>query len=248
MQKLFKFTKEQIINRGGREKIPAHLFVDPEDPTVLYIKVNDEIEILDNSIYELVAPNITFEDGDTDTTNVSFLTKPTPLYVSVEDVLTLCSQLPINVQDIIFHIRAASKMANFHAFHNAEDLDSSSDLDKIFETKDFDKEYYPFYMFVKYKAAVESLKEFYIGAVTKPKEFLDALSDLQRKEVMDLDAIKKLLDSLENEADDWLEDVITITADPKWALRGKNSLAILNSNYRPYHPTYLDRTGWTRGY
>ena len=76
----------------------------------------------------------------------------------------------------------------------------------------------------------------------------NVLSDLERQEKMDLDAIKKLLDSLSAEAEDWLELVATITADPKWALRGKYSYAVINKTYRPYHPTLIDRNGWNRGY
>ena len=65
---------------------------------------------------------------------------------------------------------------------------------------------------------------------------------------MDLDAIRKLLDDLTTEAEDWLELVATITADPKWALRGKYSYAVTNKTYRPYHRTLIDRNGWDRGY
>ena len=38
------------------------------------------------------------------------------------------------------------------------------------------------------------------------------------------------MDEMEHEADEWLELVVTITADPKWALRGKYSYAVYNSN------------------
>jgi hypothetical protein len=69
---------------------------------------------------------------------------------------------------------------------------------------------------------------------------------------MDLDAIRELMDALEAEADELLELVVNITADPKWALRSKYSYAISLEMMKPYHNTYIDRkgggNGWNRGY
>ena len=30
---------DKVISRGGREKLPAYIFIDPEEPNVLYISV-----------------------------------------------------------------------------------------------------------------------------------------------------------------------------------------------------------------
>lgn len=57
-------------------------------------------------------------------------------------------------------------------------------------------------MFVKYTAVADCVKSFYMKVISQPFKFKDILSDLERDEEMDLDAIKKFLDSLENEADD----------------------------------------------
>ena len=143
------------------------------------------------------------------------------------------------------HIRTASLIVDYWA--NRSDIDT-----KDFTIENIKEEYYPFYMFVKYKAAVESLKEFYIGAITDPYKYKDALSDLIREEEMDLNAIKKLIDDLNLEAEEYLNYIVTMTTDPEWALRGKYSYAIPMPFSRPYHDTFIDKkgggNGWGRGY
>ena len=78
------------------------------------------------------------------------------------------------------------------------------------------------------------------------------LSDLEREETWDFDAWRKLMADFEKEADEWLELVITITADPKWALRGKYCYSAFYTNANPYHriqwgqPPHKDN--YNRGY
>ena len=55
---------DKVKQMGKKERIPAYLLVDPYDPSVLYIRTNGKIEILDNSIYEVVIRDLEFEDGD----------------------------------------------------------------------------------------------------------------------------------------------------------------------------------------
>ena len=237
---------DKIKKLGKKEKIPAYVFADPDDPTIIYIKTNGVIEILDNSVYEVVIPNLEFEDGEIiDKYKCEFTTKLTPCYVSVEEVLALCNGVKIPERDILMHIRTASLIVDYWA--------SRSDIDiKDFTVENVREEYYPFFMFIKYKAAVESLKEFYIGAVTDPYKYKDALSDLIREEEMDLEAIKKLIDDLNLEAEEYLNYIVTMTADPEWALRGKYAYSMSLPFSRPYHDTFIDKkgggNGWGRGY
>ena len=240
---------DKVINRGGREKIPVYLFTDPDEPNILYIYSKDDIEIIDNSIYDLIVPELNFTDDTTETKfKQSFITSPSPIYVEVDDVLKECRNIPIE-QDLVIHsIKEASKIADYWAYHDLDDGVPNDEKDKLFTLDNIKDDYYPFYMFVKFTAVADCLKSFYIKAVSQPYKFKDILSDLERDEEMDLSAIKKLIDDLQDEADDWLDLVVTITADPQWALRGKYSFAITNKNYRPYHPTLIDRNGWSRGY
>ena len=243
-------TTDKVINRGGREKIPAYLFIDPNEPNVLYVSTKEDIEIADNSIYELNIPQINFADNSIETKfKYTFITSPSPVYADVDDVLKECRNIPIEKDIVIHSIKEASETVDFWAYHNMDDEDiPTTEEDKLFNLDNIKEDYYPFYMFVKIQAVADSLKTFYIKAVSQPYKYKDILSDLERDEEMDLAAIKALIDDLENEAEEWLELVVTITADPKWALRGKYSFAITNKMYRPYHPTLIDQTGWSRGY
>lgn len=238
---------DKIKKMGKKEKIPAYIYADPDDPTIIYIKTNGVIEILDNSLYEVVINNLRFEDGELiDKYRNDFVTEISPAYVDVDEVLTLCRNINLDRRDILMHIRSASEMAAYYAFKNDPDETLK------FTKENLKEEYYPFYAYVKYQAAVESLKEFYIGAVTNPYKYRDELSDLAREEEMDLDAIRALIDDLQKEAEDWVDWIVTLTADPQWALRSKYSYAVDLKYTKPYHNTYIDSkgggNGWGRGY
>ena len=238
---------DKIKKMGKKEKIPAYIYADPDDPNIIYIKTNGVIQIVDNSIYEVVIKDLEFEDGEIiEKYTNDFITAMSPCYVDVDEVLALCNYMEgIDEKDVLIHIKSACQEVNFYA--HEDDLNPSR-----FTKENLQKEYYPFYMFVKYKAAVETLKAFYIGAVTRPKKIHDVLSDLERLEEYDLDAIRKLLELLEEEAEHWVGHVATITADPEWALRGKYSYAIAPPSSIHYHNTYIDKkgggNGWNRGY
>ena len=239
---------DKVISRGGREKLPAYIFIDPEEPNVLYISTVEDVEIKDNSIYDLMIPELEFEDETVETKfKHSFITAPSPAYVEVDDVLKECRNIPVDTDLIIYNIVKASNTADYWAYKHMEDSEYNNS-DPILKKETIKEDYYPFYMFVKYSALAGSLKAFYLKMVSQPYKFKDIISDLERDEEMDLSAIKKLIDDIEVEAKDWLELIVHITADPEWALRGKYSYAITNKYYRPYHPTLIDRTGWDRGY
>lgn len=244
---LFEPSKDdKIINRAGRERIPVYLFIDPEEPSILYIQTKKDINILDNSIYDLTIPELLFDDDTTEKCKHTFITAPSPAYVDIDDVLKECRNIPVDKDIIIHHIKHASQIADYWAYHDSDGQNSINK--KVFDINNIEEDYYPFYMFVKYFSVADSIKSFYMEAITKPYKFKDVLSDLEREEQMDLSAIKTLIDEFENEAKEWLEIVVTITADPQWALRGKYSYAITNQNYKPYHSTLIDKTGWSRGY
>ena len=239
---------DKVTNIAGREKIPVYLFVDPQEPSELYIRTYDKATIIDNSVYSLNVPSITFDDGEEiENLKEEFITCPSPAYVSINDVLSLCNGIPIEKKNVAYFIKESSKIADYWAGRKG-DYSNDSILKVEFDKETIENDYYPFYMFVKYRAATECIKEFYIAAVSRPSEYHDVLSDLERKEKMDLEAIKILLDTLNAEADSWLELVVTITADPEWALRGKYSFAVTNFNYKPYHPTGITTGNWNRGY
>jgi hypothetical protein len=178
----------------------------------------------------------------------TFLTPPEGYYVPIEEVKDLIHGLDLNDENILHHIIEAGKTATYWAKRKMEDTKQMPD----FNSPTFQEDYYPFYMFIKLHATVESLKEFYIEAISNPQKWRDVLSDLEREEEWDFDAIKALIDDFEEEAEEWLELVVTITADPKWALRGKYCYSVYHTYSNPYHRIRWgfppDNSSYNRGY
>lgn len=246
-----------------KEKISFRLLVDPDDPNTLILipvekKTPDKVigamkpteeyqqtNLQDGSVYTVNIKDLEFEDGSIYSNKETFITKPSNyMFVDVNDVKDHISGLNVSDESILNHIVDASKQAMYWAKKNVDDASEIPD----FNSPTFQEDYYPFYMFVKHTAMVESLREYYIEMITGPKKWKDTLSDLGREEEMDFDALRKMIDDLANEAEEWLELVTTITADPKWALRGKYSYAIYNAYSNPYHKISWYKNDYSRGF
>ena len=214
-----------------RDKVKFELLVDPDDPSVLILSPIGE-ELQDGSKYVISIKDLEFEDGTVYTNKEEFVTTPKNYYfVSVQDVMDHVQGLKLDEESVMDYIIEASKTAVYWAKRKIEDGGQMPD----FNSPTFQEDYYPFYMFIKMHAIVDSLKEFYIQMVANPYKWRDMLSDLERQEEWDLDALKALIDDFEKEADEWLELVVTITADPKWALRGKYCYSTYYTYSNPYH-------------
>lgn len=213
-----------------KNKVKFNLLVDPDDPSTLILSpINEDIQ--DGSKYVINIKDLEFVDGSIYSNKQTFLTPPEGYYVPIEDVKDLIHGLDLNDENILRHIIEAGKTAMYWAKRKMEDTKQMPD----FNSPTFQEDYYPFYMFIKIHATVESLKEFYIEAISNPQKWRDVLSDLEREEEWDFDAIKALIDDFEEEAEEWLELVVTITADPKWALRGKYCYSVYHTYSNPYH-------------
>jgi hypothetical protein len=246
-----------------KEKVSFKLLVDPDDPgTLILLPVEkkppkptigtmkpsedfQQAELKNGSVYSVNLKNIEFTDGSIYSNKVEFYTKPDDyMFVEVDDVQSHIRALNIPDENILDHIIDASKMAMYWAKKNAEEFKSIPD----FNSPTFQEDYYPFYMYIKHTAMAHAVKEYYIEMITGPKKWKDTLSDLGREEELDFDALRRLLDDLEHEADEWLELVVTITADPKWALRGKYSYAVYNTYCQPYHKISWYKDDYSRGF
>ena len=234
-----------------KEKIKFNLLVDPDDPETLILKplifhtAEDGTGLKPGSVYTVNIKDIEFEDGSVYSNKETFITKPDNyMFVEVDDIQSHIRALNIPDENILDHIIDASKQAVYWAKKNAEDFKTLPD----FNSPTFQEDYYPFYMYIKHTAMAHAVKEYYIEMVTGPKRWKDTLSDLGREEEMDFDALRKLMDDIEHEAEEWLELVVTITADPKWALRGKYSYAIYNSYCNPYHKISWYKNDYSRGF
>lgn len=231
-----------------KEKVKFDLLVDPDDPsTLLIVPVDGEVQ--DGSIYTVNINNLPFEDGSTYSNKETFITTPTEYYlVPIDDVKELIKGLNLDDASILSHIKDASKTAIYWSKYKVK---NKNDI-PTFTMENIVEDYYPFYMFIKYHATAEALKEFYIGALANPMKWKDTLSDLSREEEWDLDGIKDLLDSFDREAEEWLQILVTITADPKWALRGKYCYTAFYTSSNPYHRIQWGQpphsNGFNRGY
>lgn len=214
-----------------KNKIKFDLLVDPDDPTVLIIQPVGE-EVQDGNKYIINIKDLQFEDGSVYSNKESFITTPKDYYyVSVADIQDLVHGLNLDEENIMHHIADASRVAVYWAKRKMEDTKQMPD----FNSPTFAEDYYPFYQFIKFHATVEALKEFLIQLIAQPQKWRDVLSDLERSEEWDLDAIRKLIADFEKEAEEWLELIVTITADPKWALRGKYCYSVYYAYSNPYH-------------
>ena len=234
-----------------KEKIKFKLLVDPEDPETLILKplilhtVEDGTGLKPGSVYTVNIKDLEFEDGSVYSNKEEFITKPENyMFVSVEDVQSHIKGLDISDASVLDHIIDASKQAMYWAKKNSDDFSKLPD----FNSPTFQEDYYPFYMYIKHTAIAHAIKEYYIEMVTGPKKWKDTLSDLGREEEMDFNALKRLMDEMEHEADEWLELVVTITADPKWALRGKYSYSVYNTYCQPYHKISWYKDDYSRGF
>lgn len=247
-----------------KEKVEFQLLVDPDDPeTLILMPVEKKLakpnigtigkpqykyeqgSLVSGSTYTVNIKDIEFEDGSIYSNKETFITKPDDyMFVEVDDIQSHIRALNIPDENILDHIIDASKQAVYWAKKNAEDFKTLPD----FNSPTFQEDYYPFYMYIKHTAMAHAIKEYYIEMVTKPKKWKDTLSDLSREEEMDFNALRKLMDDMEHEAEEWLELVVTITADPKWALRGKYSYAVYNSYSNPYHKISWYKNDYSRGF
>lgn len=234
-----------------KEKIKFQLLVDPDDPETLILKplvfhtAEAGTGLKPGGVYTVNIKDLEFEDGSVYSNKEEFITKPDNyMFVDVADIQDHIRGLEIPDSSVMSHIIDASKQAVYWAKKNASDFEKLPD----FNSPTFQEDYYPFYMYIKHTAMAHAVKEYYIEMITGPKKWKDTLSDLGREEEMDFNALKKLMDDLEHEADEWLELVVTITADPKWALRGKYSYAIYNAYCQPYHKISWYKNDYTRGF
>lgn len=231
-----------------RERIPCQLLVDPQEPNVLIIRCKNKLDFRPSSRYEISLPAIKMEDDTIfEPQKITYITEPEFYYVTLEEVLSMAHGLDLAEDRVLFHIREACRTANYYIGLANEKLLHKEQI--VLTRENIKDEYYPMYMFVKTKAVYDCIKEYYIEAVTKPYSIKDQVSDLVREEKISLTAIKALLDELEDEYEEWLEKIVTITADPKWALRGKYAVPISTPNnkyFGLYHKTHLN--GFNRGY
>lgn len=242
------------------DRLICNIEVDEFDPCTVKIYIpqaspliidEEEIPALiplkDNSVYTFELKDIKDIDGMIlPKEKITFTTAVTPAFIEAKDVLGLAEGLELPEHLIWYHIKEASKSAMFYA--NKYNNDNKGYGEDIVLDKDTIQErYYPFYVYIKYKAFRDCLLTFYTKKAAEPNRIKNQTGDLVYEEEFDLDRIKALLDKIEKEYEDILEEIITITANPKATMLGKRNL--YKTGYRStnmYNPTGL--SGFRRGY
>ena len=226
-----------------KEKIQFEMLVDPDDPSTIIFKPLSDLK--DNMMYTLDIKNIKLEDGSNFSRKESFYTPLDYFYVPTKDVIDHISSIAPNEEEVIRHIIHAGKAALYYCKRKSKTVPN-------FTMETIKQDYYPFYMYIKNHAIVDVLKNYYIEKASGPKKWRDVLSDLEREEEMDFNGLIDLIHTWEEEANEWLRLVVTITADPKWALRGKYCYSTYNTYANPYHDIRWGKpphnSSYNRGY
>lgn len=179
------------------------------------IKVIDNMLIIepidgfqDNSIYEIRLKNIKSLSDDEFNEVVKFCTKLTPLYVDIDSVKALIGDMPIPDDVILYHIREASRFADYIKTGIRED-------NIPFEVSQF----------VRYKAAHECLLRHTVN-LSSSIGVSGTVGKVTFSEKETIKDVSKLLDHLSKEIAKWLDEVkgfkLEGRAEMKSVVRGGN--------------------------
>lgn len=183
-------------------------------------------EMKDNSIYEIrlrgvktVGGNKVMEDEV-----VTFCTAASPAYCSVTSVSSLVGNCDVEDRAILYHIREASKYADYirQCVKSNGHYDMTDD-----EILMFQKE-----MLTKYKAAYECILRFYVDKAASDGGIKGTLGDITfeyKSERMD---ISHTIKALKAEVDKWdlaVQGYNHIRAKTKTGIRASTSESLVNS-------------------
>lgn len=195
--------------------------------------------VKDNSIYEIRLKDLKEENGykSLDAETVKFCTKMTPAYTSLESVKALVENCNIPEETILYHIREASKYADYiqkcKASYGKPNIVLDPEIDK------FQKE-----QFAKYKAAYECVLRFYMD---KAAEFglKGTLGDISFDTNTKLPDISKLLETLKKAVDEWqlaIEGHTNIRAGIRTGVKSSTSSSYNASTKASQPPEFSRRT------
>lgn len=232
------------------DRIICKVEIDPYDkrtlkltPTRLPEPREDDTVIMpiegfkDNSIYEFKIDGLRAEHSRIKSNIVAkYITSPTPNYISLKDVTSLANGLELDDESVLYHIREACK----HADYIVKRYNEKNPYEPMVINKDtLQQDNFVLYMFIKYKALKDCLLDFYIKEASKPERIRNQTGDLQYEHEFNLQAIKKLLDDIQKEYEEWEEKLVANTSVVEIALRGKYAQHKL-------YPTNLASSGYNR--
>lgn len=147
--------------------------------------------IKDNSIYEIRMKNIEAEDGQLFSKTFKIISNLSPLYVGVQSVRALIDGIPIDDSTILYHIREASRFAEY--LKNGMKINESNIPFEVTQ-------------FVRYRAAHDCLLSHVIN-MSSSTGISGKIADVSFSEKETTKDISKLLDHLDREIKVW-EDAV----------------------------------------
>lgn len=185
------------------------------------LEIIPEGGIKDNSLYEIRLKNVESADGQTISKTVKIMSSLSPLYVGIQSVRALIDSIPITDDVILYHIREASKFAEY--LKNGMAIDESN---IPFEVSQF----------VRYRAAHDCLLSHIIN-MSSSTGISGKVADVSFSEKETTKDISKLLDHLDKEIKVW-EDAVKGYKNPgrakmKSVVRG----GAKDPGFEPYGPT-----------
>lgn len=185
-----------------------------------FLEIIPEEPIKPNSHYEIRLKDIKSADGKKvlESEKINVFTKMKPFYSTVEAVKSVCQGCEPPDHLIMYHIREASRYANY--------LKKTDDLEIRFEqTSGFDDELFEVQQFVKYHAAYHCLLSAYVDKASNAG-LKGKLGEIEFENPAKMEDISKILKDLRGEIDKWnlaLQGHSEFRAGPKTGVKSKNA-------------------------
>lgn len=195
--------------------------------------------VKDNSVYEVRIKGLKQYNGykTLPSETITFCTKMTPAYTSLEAVKSLVENCNISDQTILYHIREASKYADY--IKKCKTMYGANKHYAHEEIHAFEKE-----QFAKYKAAYECVLRFYMDKAAE-NGLKGTLGDITFDTNTKLPDISKLLAALKKEVTDWelaLQGHTNIRAGIKTGVKSSTTVSHLASSFATKPPEFSRRS------
>ena len=183
-------------------------------------------EIRDNSVYEIRLKGIKTIDGNKAMEDevVTFCTAASPAYCNIDSISSLIGNCDVEDKAILYHIREASKYADYIR----QCVKSNGHYDIIDdEILLFQKE-----MLTKYKAAYECILRFYVDKAAGDGGIKGVLGDITFESKSERMDISHTIKALKAEVDKWdlaLQGYNHIRAKTKTGIRASTAESLVNS-------------------
>lgn len=174
-----------------------------------FIEITPIDGVKDNSIYTIKLKDLKEETGHKILKEKEYkiCTKFSPCYATILDVKTLLGNCEIPEQDILYHIREASRFTDY--------IKSSMNVYNIYKIKDKELEEYQKKQLTKYKATYECLLRFYMDNANSDLGIEGTLGEVSFKTKGDLPDISDVLKTLKEEIEKWTLALQGINTDIK---------------------------------